>query len=143
MEHERLWDDRLREFKTKYDEVPYWKHLGVKVESISSNETVVSLDVDPAIHTNYHATVHGGVYASILDNVMGLSIKPFDTDPVVTTQMSVHFLSAASEGTIRAYGKVIHRTGRTFTTQAEVRHEDGTLLAYATASFLKIKPKKE
>lgn len=143
MEQEHTWSELLRETKEKYDQVPYWKHLGVKVESISQHEAVVSLEVNPAIHMNSHSTVHGGVYASILDNVMGLAIKTVDRDPVVTAQMSIHFLSGASEGTIKAYGKVIHRTGRTFTTQAEVKNQDGTLLAYATASFLKIKTRQE
>ncbi|TVX94800.1 PaaI family thioesterase [Cohnella terricola] len=132
-------DKYLLEIKDKHEQIPFWKYIGMKVESVSENNSVISLQINPEIHTNSHATTHGGIYASLLDSVMGLTIKSLESNPVVTTQLSIHFLSSASKGTITAIGKVVHRTNSTFTTQGEVKDQEGNLLAYSTASFLKIK----
>jgi uncharacterized protein (TIGR00369 family) len=53
----------------------------------------------------------------------------------VTTQLSVTYLAPGRTGRILARGRVVKRGRRIGYAEADVRAEDGTLLARATALF--------
>lgn len=57
---------------------------------------------------NVKNSVHGGVYATILDTNMGFSARSLGYDEVTTLEMDVHFLKASSKGTVYSKGNVIH-----------------------------------
>jgi uncharacterized protein (TIGR00369 family) len=123
-----------KELKDFFSEVPFWKHTGCVIEEIQEGSAVLSLKVQP-YHLNGNQTVHGGVYATLLDNVMGLASRALAGRHQATTHMNIHYVAAVSEGTLYARGKVVHRTKRTVTTEARIETEDGTLLALATGTF--------
>ena len=55
------------------EEVTFSKHIGAKVKEVEPGRSVISIDVQD-IHLNGAGTLHGGVYASLIDNAMGLSV---------------------------------------------------------------------
>ncbi|MBA3791596.1 MAG: PaaI family thioesterase, partial [Rubrobacter sp.] len=79
--------------------------------------------------------LHGGVYASLIDNAMGLSVLALVGVRSATIQMDVHFLGSVSEGRIICRSEVVHRTRRTATAEAKVHDETGTLVAMGTGTF--------
>ncbi|MGG1663696.1 PaaI family thioesterase [Brevibacillus sp. NRS-1366] len=125
--------------KRTMEEVPFWKLIGCEVETIDSEVSRIVLNINENIHLNASSLVHGGVYASLLDNVMGLSAKAISQTRVVTTNLNIHFLSNTDKGKIIATGKVIYQSKSAFATQGEVRDQAGNLLAHATANFLALK----
>jgi uncharacterized protein (TIGR00369 family) len=122
------------ELKNIYKDVPFWKHTGCIIEDIQEGTAVISLKVEQ-YHLNGNMTVHGGVYATLLDNVMGIASKAKVGCDLATTHMNIQFLAAVSEGTLYAKGRVVHQTKRTVTAEARVETENGTLLALATGTF--------
>lgn len=126
--------DYLQELREYFSEVPFWKHFGCVIEELEEGQSVVSLTIEPH-HLNANMTVHGGMYATLADNAMGLASRSTAGRSQATTHMNIHFLAAADRGTIYARARVIHRTKRTVTTEARVEKEDGTLLAMATGTF--------
>ena len=50
------------------------------------------------IHLNGNGTLHGGVYTSLIDNAMGLSVSSLVGLRTATTQMNVHFLGGGEGG---------------------------------------------
>src|SRR5215212_9378396 len=77
------------------EEVTFSKHIGAKVEEV---------------HLNGAGTLHGGVYASLIDNAMSLSVLALVGVRTATIEMNVHFLGAVSEGRITCESEVLHRT---------------------------------
>jgi len=108
--------------------VTFSKHVGAKVDELEVGKAVIYLDV-PDLHLNGAGTLHGGVYASLIDNVMGISVLSLVGMRAATIQMNVHFLGAVTEGRITSHGRVVHRTRNTATAEGEVYNGDGELVA--------------
>jgi uncharacterized protein (TIGR00369 family) len=116
------------------EEVTFSRHIGAKVERVEMGRSVISIDAEE-YHLNGAGTLHGGVYASLIDNAMGLSVLALVGVRTATIQMNVHFLGAVSEGRITCESEVLHRTRRTATAEAKVRDEEGNLVALGTGAF--------
>ena len=84
---------------------------------------------------NGSGTLHGGVYASLIDTSMGLSVLALVGVRAATIEMNVHFLGAVSEGRRTCESQVVHRTRRTATAEAKVHDEEGNLVAMGTGAF--------
>ena len=116
------------------EEVTFSKHIGAKVEEVEPGRSVISIDVED-IHLNGAGTLHGGVYASLIDNAMGLSVAALVGLRTATIALDVHFLGAVRQGSIRCSSEVVHRTRRIATVEAKVRDAEDNLVAMGTGTF--------
>ena len=124
--------DRLARYFN--EEVTFSRHIGAKVAEVEAGRADVYIDVEE-VHLNGAGTLHGGVYASLMDNAMGLSVLALVGVRSATIQMDVHFLGAVSEGRITCRSEVVHRTRRTATAEAKVHDDAGNLVAMGTGTF--------
>jgi uncharacterized protein (TIGR00369 family) len=116
------------------EEVTFSRHIGARVEEVEPGGAVIRIDVEEH-HLNGAGTLHGGVYASLIDNAMGLSVLALVGVRTATIEMNVHFLGAVSEGRITCQSRVVHRTRRTATAEAKVCDARGNLVAMGTGAF--------
>jgi len=116
------------------EEVTFSRHIGAKVEEVEPGRSVISIEVKE-VHLNGAGTLHGGVYASLIDNAMGLSVLALVGVRTATIQMNVHFLGAVSGGRITCASEVLHRTRRTATAEAKVYDAERNLVALGTGAF--------
>jgi uncharacterized protein (TIGR00369 family) len=116
------------------EEVTFSKHIGAKVEEVEPGRSTIAIDVED-IHLNGAGTLHGGVYASLIDNAMGLSVLALVGVRTATIEMNVHFLGAVNSGRIICESEVLHRTRRTATAEAKVHDAEGNLVALGTGAF--------
>jgi uncharacterized protein (TIGR00369 family) len=92
-------------------------------------------------HYNPIGLVHGGLAATLLDSAMGCAVHT-TLEPgwsYGTLDLSARFVRAitADTGRILCEGVVVHRGGRTATTEGRLWAEDsGKLLAHGTGSAL-------
>lgn len=132
---EAMNEEQLERLARYFDEqVTFSKHIGAKVEEVEPGRSVIYIDVEE-YHLNGTGTLHGGVYASLIDNAMGLSVLALVGVRTATIEMNVHFLGAVSEGRITCRSEVVHRTRRTATAEAKVHDEGGNLVAMGTGAF--------
>lgn len=100
------------------------------------------LDLDHR-HLNRHDRLHGGIAATLLDNVSGavcsLSMDPTGRHPWLTLAMNVSYLAPGLPGRITATARISGGGRRTRFVEAELRHEDGTLIATSTGVFQPIR----
>ena len=88
----------------------------------------------------WEETVHGGLLATLLDEVMAWAPSSFDSW-AVTAEMSIRYRSPASPGErLTARGWVTERRRRIYQVQGEVRGADDRLIAEATGRFLGASP---
>ena len=116
------------------DEVTFSRHIGAKVKEVEPGRSAMTIDVKD-IHLNGAGTLHGGVYASLIDTAMGLSVLALVGVRTATIEMNVHFLGTVSDGRITCHSEVVHRTRRTATAEAKVRDSEGNLVAMGTGAF--------
>jgi uncharacterized protein (TIGR00369 family) len=124
--------DRLANY---FDEaVTFSRHIRIKVEDVEPGYAVLYIDVED-VHFNGNGSLHGGVYTSLIDNAMGLSVSSLVGLRTATVQMDAHFLGPVSEGRITCRGEVVHRTRRTATAEGRVYDQKGNLVAMGTGVF--------
>ncbi len=128
-------EEQLEQLTRYFDEeVTFSRHIGAKVEEVEPGWAVMWIDVKD-IHLNGSGTLHGGVYASLIDNAMGLSVLALVGVRTATIQMNVHFLGAVGAGRVTCESEVVHRTRRTATAEAKAHDAEGNLVALATGAF--------
>jgi uncharacterized protein (TIGR00369 family) len=127
--------EQLTRLAQYFDEkVTFSRHIKSKVEEVEPGKSVCYIDVED-VHLNGNGTLHGGVYASLMDNAMGLSVAALVGLRTATIGLDVHFLGAVREGRITCSALVVHRTRRIATVEAKVRDGDGNLVALGTGTF--------
>ena len=127
--------DQLTRLARYFDEkVTFSRHIGSKVEKVEPGKAVCHIDVE-SIHLNGTGTLHGGVYASLIDNAMGLSVAALVGLRTATIGLDVKFLGAVREGRIACSAEVVHRTRRIATVEARVHDSDKNLVAMGTGTF--------
>ncbi|WP_077213218.1 PaaI family thioesterase [Bacillus dakarensis] len=119
---------------------PFNNFLGVKIERPEKGVVHCSLQIGPH-HKNANDVVHGGVYFSILDTVMGATIKTVTNKSTVTINSSINFLAPLKEGdTLYATAKVVKVGKSIITAEGEIRDCKDTLLAITIGTFKVIRP---
>lgn len=87
----------------------------------------------------YRGIYHGGVVASLLDEVMIKAILALDVF-AVTREMTVKYLKPVRVGDkLKFSGKVIKTKGRLFMTEGEVSDDSGNIYASASGKYIEAK----
>src|SRR5215210_2085936 len=128
-------NEQLARLAKYFDEaVTFSRHIKSQVEEVEPGRAVCRIDVED-VHLNGNGTLHGGVYASLIDNAMGLSVAALVGLRTATIALDAHFLGAVREGSIRCAAEVVHRTRRIATVEAKVRDAEDVLVAMGTGTF--------
>jgi len=83
---------------------------------------------------NPQGSLHGGVIATILDISMGHLLNRH-VGPGATLDMNVQYLKAARSGKVTAIGSFIRKGRQICFLRAELKDEDGALIASATSTW--------
>lgn len=92
----------------------------------------------PEHFQGYPGMVHGGVVATMLDELLGRAVMAQDpTYFMVSAKLTVRYRKPVPIGQpLQLLGKVLRRRGRISTSQAEIRLADGTLCAEAEGTLV-------
>ncbi|MER5874721.1 PaaI family thioesterase [Streptomyces sp. NPDC060235] len=132
--------DFLREVQAgRLPAPPIAATLGMTLEEVEHGRAVFSL-VPGEEHYNPIGSVHGGVYATLLDSAAGCAVQSVLPPAMGYTSLdlTVKFLRPVTvdTGRIRAVGTVLNSGRRTALAQAELLDEADRLLAHTTSSCL-------
>ena len=113
--------------------------LGMTLEEVAEGRVVFGLE--PAeFHYNPIGSVHGGVYATLLDSACGCAVHSALPAGARYTSLdlSVKFLRGLAVGTgpVRCEGTLVHLGRSTALAQARLTDAAGRLYAHATSSCL-------
>ena len=116
--------------------IPFTEHLGVELLEMTREHALVSIGRRPELLNSWGAT-HGGVLMTMLDLVMSWAVRGhYDIiSGVLTVDLSVGFMKAATGDRLLAEGRVLHGGKSTAFCEGMVRDEQGNLLAKAIGTF--------
>ncbi|WP_328552758.1 MULTISPECIES: PaaI family thioesterase [unclassified Streptomyces] len=132
--------DFLREMRAgRLPAPPVSATVGMTLEEVEHGRVVFSL-VPGEEHYNPIGSVHGGVYATLLDSAAGCAVQsvlPRGTG-YTSLDLNVKFLRPITmdTGKVRAVGTVLSSGRRTALAQAELFDDADRLLAHTTSSCL-------
>jgi uncharacterized protein (TIGR00369 family) len=98
-------------------------------------------ELDPELrHYNPIGSVHGGVYATLLDSAAGCAVHSTLAagEAYTSLDLTVKFLKPVTvdSGRLRAVGTVLQRGRRTALAEAKLYDGSGRLVAYASSSCM-------
>ncbi|MCX4595497.1 PaaI family thioesterase [Streptomyces sp. NBC_01549] len=132
--------DFLREVQAgRLPAAPIAATLGMTLEEVEHGRVVFAL-VPGEEHYNPIGSVHGGVYATLLDSAAGCAVQSVLPQGMGYTSLdlNVKFLRPVTvdTGEVRAVGTVLNSGRRTALAQAELFDSRDRLLAHTTSSCL-------
>jgi uncharacterized protein (TIGR00369 family) len=122
---------------------PIMQTLGARLESVRKGQAVFAMTPSES-HYNPIGSVHGGVYATLLDSAAACAVHSMLPAGVAYTSLdlSVRFIGAINvdTGPVTCTGTVKHLGRRTALAEAVLNSASGKLLATATSSCLILNP---
>ena len=115
------------------EEPHVWRTLGYRRLRQESGLSVIEWDATE--HHSFPAAggsiVHGGLVTTLLDTAMGGACWTVlaEGETFLTADLRAEFMRATRPGTIRAEGRVVHRTRRIVFCEAQAFDADGEVLA--------------
>ena len=121
------------------DHVPFAKLLGIEVDSVEPGQAVLSMKLRDDLMRN-NAIAHGGAIATLIDSAMAIAIMAQleENERTVTVDLTIHYLRAISEGTVRASARVVRAGRRVITVSAELFDANEKLSATAISTYLRM-----
>jgi uncharacterized protein (TIGR00369 family) len=120
---------------------PIQRLLGFDLTEVEQGRVVFSAEPGEQ-HYNPIGVVHGGLAATLLDSALGACVHSTLEEGQGYTTLETKFnlvrAVTAETGTIRAEGRVLHRGRQVATSEADLRDDDGRLLAHATSTCMVI-----
>ena len=115
---------------------PIGMHLAIELGEGTATTTWI-----PGVNfEGWEEKVHGGVLATLLDEVMAWAPSSFDSW-AVTAEISIRYRAPADPGQpLTARGWVTERRRRIYQVRGEIRAADGRLIAEAHGRFLGASP---
>lgn len=117
-----------------FEKSPFWRLMGLQVKKLQIGYAELYLPFNPFL-LNRRKTVHGGIYASVLDTTMGMAGVSTGFDQILTIQMNIQFIQPITEGTIYSEAKVIHQKRNTLLIEGKLIDEEKKLIAHSTGTF--------
>jgi uncharacterized protein (TIGR00369 family) len=119
--------------------VPFFRLIGLQVESVAAGEAVLSMEIGEGLKQN-DQIVHGGAIASLIDSAIAFAIIPLlaDNERTTTVDLTIHYLRPLTQGVAKASAHVVRAGRRVITVSAEVSDENGKLAATALSTYLRI-----
>ncbi|MFJ9912630.1 PaaI family thioesterase [Actinacidiphila glaucinigra] len=118
---------------------PIASTLGFTLEEVEEGRAVFAMEPGEE-HYNPIGSVHGGVYATLLDSAAGCAVQSVLPEGTGYTSLDLNlkFLRpiTVDTGKVRAVGTVLNQGRRTALAQAELFDATDRLLAHATSSCM-------
>lgn len=140
---------QVRERTPWEDEQPaephVWRTLGYRRTALERGATTLEWDASEAyaFPASSGPIVHGGLVATLLDTAMGGACWSTleEGETFLTADLHVEYLRSARPGTLRAEGRVVHRTRRVVFCAGELYDAEGEHLASARCTQV-LKPRR-
>lgn len=116
--------------------------IGLHLSFHQEDHTYVTVFTADAAHQGYQGIVHGGIIATLLDEIMARYVWSLH-GPSATAHLDIRYRRPAPTGQplhVRGWLTATRRGGRAFECAATVCLANGTLLAEATALLLRTSP---
>src|SRR5580692_2394272 len=115
---------------------------GLKIRFETDERIVQARFLPRPEHIGFKQTVHGGIIATVLDEIMVWACTVQTKRFAYCAEMNVRFLSPVRPGEEAfATGElVVNRRNKLFEAQGELRNAAGLLLASSTGKYLPTKP---
>jgi uncharacterized protein (TIGR00369 family) len=115
--------------------------IGLKLRFRTDGKVVETVFVPEPEHNGFVNVTHGGILATLLDEIMVLACGVETRNFAYCAEMNVRYLSPGRPGeSIRARGELVeNKRGRLFLARGELIGRSGQTIATSTGKYLPVK----
>ncbi|MCM3705672.1 MULTISPECIES: PaaI family thioesterase [Cytobacillus] len=126
--------EHLQKVKTDFESSPFWNFIGLELRELREGYVLLALPIQKDF-INVRNSVHGGIYASVMDTAMGMAGRSLGYDEVATIHLNIQYLKSVMEGTVNSEAEIIHQNRSTVLIESRLMNEDGELIGHCTGTF--------
>ena len=131
----RARDDHLEHLKANLEASPFWRHMGIKLRELSEGAARLEMPISPEL-MNSNGTLHGGAVASLLDAVIGVTIRSKWSTRISTVYLTTHYVNPVREGVLYATAQIADVTRkRIVPVEARAFDAEGRVIAVALGAY--------
>ncbi|MBN2028408.1 MAG: PaaI family thioesterase [Actinobacteria bacterium] len=138
MNEEMSLEEIRKHIFTLLNESPFYSYIGMVVVEAGDGRARLQLPVKEELK-NLYGILHGGVIAALLDSSCSIAVGTLlgPDEAAVTLDQRINYISNVRDGVLYGEGKALHKGRFTGVGQAEVRDEEGNLVAAGmTTSYI-------
>ncbi len=129
----------VEELQQFVDRVPFVHDLGLRIVEVEKGVCRGRLPYQPRFAQSYNL-VHGGVTAALADTMAYMAHATLSgiARDIVTTNLTVAYLHAASEEALHADARVIKNGRKVLYGEVVITNDAGVRIAHATVTYLRL-----
>ncbi|MFZ3591451.1 PaaI family thioesterase [Bacillus sp. DJP31] len=108
--------------------------LGFQAISYEKGNVILQLQIED-YHKNSIGTVHGGVIATMIDNIIGATITSLVSLPSTTINLNISYTKPAVDGLLIAKATILQQGYRIVTGEGIITDQDDQMIAKGTGTF--------
>lgn len=130
------WINQINKF------IPYYKTIGMRLKELGNGQAKFELDVRKELTQS--VSVHGGVFASMIDSACACATMSNDPTTFASTiNLQVSYLKPVTKGTLTCRAEVV-KNGRNISfCEAKVWNDKSELVATGMSQIMKVKIKRK
>ena len=129
--------DKYDEMRRTFDESPYARLLGMKIEDLSEGYAKVSMRLSKEF-LNWTGRAHGGLVASLADQASGCAMNSLGRT-YFAVQFNIHYIASPQDGSrLVSEARAIHSGRTTGVCGISVYDDRGRIIAHATSTVVGI-----
>ncbi|MEH6990518.1 PaaI family thioesterase [Cytobacillus firmus] len=126
--------EHLQKVRADFENSPFWNFIGLRLKELKEGYVLLALPIQKEF-INVRNSVHGGIYASVMDTAMGMAGRSLGYDEVATLHLNIHYLKSVMDGTVYSEAEIIHQNRSTVLIEGRLMNEDGELIGHCTGTF--------
>ncbi|WP_423408342.1 PaaI family thioesterase [Heyndrickxia sp. MSNUG] len=126
--------EKLQKVRADFESSPFWNFIGLQLKVLKEGYVLLALPIQQEF-INVRNSVHGGIYASVLDTAMGMAGRPLGFNGVATLHLNLQYLKSVLDGMVYSEAEIIHQNRNTVFIEGRLKNEDGELLGHCTGTF--------
>lgn len=120
--------------RESFESSPFFSHVGLEIVHFEEGNILLKLPVTEQ-HLNANKTLHGGVHATMLDVILGITIRSITKTRCTTVNLNVNYFVPVTSGNVFAKARVLQQGYRIVTAEGEITDEQGNMLAKGIGTF--------
>lgn len=124
----------------------FWRYLGVEVLAAEEGYVRLRVPVRDELCNAAGAPLHGGAISALVDAAVGGALSTLHEFAAggtgqATLDLNVSFLGAVRGGGVVAEGRILKRGGTIAFGEAELRDDEGALVAKGRVTYMILRPR--
>lgn len=124
----------IQNIRESFEKSAFYSNMGFEIIDFEEGKVLLKLPINERL-LNVNETLHGGVHAAMLDQVLGMVTRVTTKTRCATINLNINYLAPSTDGSIFATAKIVQQGYRIVTAEGEVYDEQGKVLAKGIGTF--------